>query len=88
MRSSLLIAIIVCLIIGALGGGVSARMVDASTVNGVLTGAAFGLVFAVLAEARAIEFFQGHTNAILEILEIGSDAVVKRSRRHAACPGG
>jgi hypothetical protein len=54
MRSSLLIAIIVCLIIGALGGGVSARMVDASTVNGVLTGAAFGLVFAVLAEARAI----------------------------------
>ena len=54
MRPSLLLVVILCVTVGALGGAVSATVVDASAIASVLTGAAFGLLFALLGEARAV----------------------------------
>ncbi len=53
MGYSLLIAIFVCVLVGALGGAASAMVINASLIAGVLTGMLYGLVFALLAAHRA-----------------------------------
>jgi hypothetical protein len=53
MRSSLLTAIIICVIVGAAGGLVVAMVVPASSIIGILLGALYGLLFALLAAPRA-----------------------------------
>ena len=53
MRSSLLTAIIICVIVGAAGGLVVAMIVPALSIIGILLGALYGLFFALLA-ARAL----------------------------------
>src|SRR4029453_12975529 len=54
MRSSLLTAIIICVIVGAAGGLVVAMVVPASSITGILLGAFYGLFFALLAAARVV----------------------------------
>jgi uncharacterized membrane protein YagU involved in acid resistance len=54
MRSSLLTAIIICVIVGATGGLVITIVVPASSIVGILLGAMYGLFFALLAAPRAI----------------------------------
>src|SRR5215467_3680463 len=53
MRSSLLTAIIICVIVGAAGGLVVAMIVQALSIIGILLGALYGLLFALLAAPRA-----------------------------------
>src|SRR5215467_2188618 len=53
MRSSLLTAIIICVIVGAAGGLVVAMVVPGSSIIGILLGALYGLLFALLAAPRA-----------------------------------
>jgi hypothetical protein len=54
MRSSLLIAITICVIAGASGGAVAALAIQASIIISVLLGALYGLLFAFLAAPRAV----------------------------------
>src|SRR5499433_3257655 len=54
MRSSLLTAIIICVIVGAAGGLVVAMVVPGSLIINILLGALYGLLFAPLAAPRAI----------------------------------
>src|SRR5262252_4377497 len=54
MRSSLLTAIVICVIVGAASGLVVAVVVPASSIVGILLGALYGLLFALLAAPRAI----------------------------------
>src|SRR5215510_12088918 len=54
MRSSLLTAIIICVIVGAAAGLVVAMVVPGSSIIGILLGALYGLLFALLAAPRAI----------------------------------
>jgi hypothetical protein len=54
MRSSLLTAIIICVIVGAAGGVVVTMVVPASFIGNILLGALYGLLFALLAAPRAI----------------------------------
>src|SRR5499433_4158248 len=53
MRSSLLTAIIICVIVGVAGGLVVAMVVPGSSIIGILLGALYGLLFALLAAPRA-----------------------------------
>lgn len=53
MRSSLLTATIICIIIGALGGAAMAMVISASLMTSVSLGALYGLLFAFLAVPRA-----------------------------------
>src|SRR5262245_2704607 len=53
MRSSLLTAIIICVIVGAAAGLVVAMVVPGSSIIGILLGALYGLLFALLAAPRA-----------------------------------
>lgn len=53
MRSSLLTAIIICIIIGALGGAAMTMVIPASLMTSILLGALYGLLFAFLAVSRA-----------------------------------
>jgi uncharacterized membrane protein YagU involved in acid resistance len=54
MRSSLLTASILCLIVGALGGALSMVLTHASCVTGVVLGGLYGLLFALLCAPRAV----------------------------------
>src|SRR5919106_1082534 len=54
MRSSLLTAIIICVIVGAAGSLVLAIVVPASSIISILLGALYGLLFALLAAPRAL----------------------------------
>jgi len=54
MRSSILIAIILCVIVGALGGAVGLMAVHATPMSGVLLGGSYGLIFALLCRSRAV----------------------------------
>lgn len=54
MRSSMLMAVIICVVIGALGGAFSAITIHTSLVTGVSLGAIYGLCFALLASRRAV----------------------------------
>jgi len=54
MRSSLLTAITICVIVGAVGGLVVTMAVPASSIIGILLGALYGLLFALLAAPRAL----------------------------------
>src|SRR5215469_13927869 len=54
MRLSFLIAMVVGVTSGALGGTAFTMVVHASTATGVLIGAAYGLLFALLVEHRAV----------------------------------
>jgi hypothetical protein len=54
MRSPLLMPIIICAILGAAGGLVVALIVPGSPVVNILLGSLYGLLFALLAGARAI----------------------------------
>lgn len=53
MRNSLLIAIGICVLVGALGGAASAKIINAAWVAGASFGVLFGLVFALSAARRA-----------------------------------
>jgi uncharacterized membrane protein YagU involved in acid resistance len=53
MRRSLL-AILICVVVGALGGAACLAVVHASFFSGVLLGALYGLLFALLAAPRAV----------------------------------
>jgi hypothetical protein len=54
MRSPLLMPIIICAILGAAGGLVVTLIVPSSPVVNILLGSLYGLLFALLAGARAI----------------------------------
>jgi hypothetical protein len=54
MRSSRLTAIIICIVTGALGGAISAMVIQSSLGAGVLSGVLYGALFALLAARRAI----------------------------------
>src|SRR5438132_12047988 len=54
MRSSLLTAIIICIIVGAAGGLMVAKVVPAALIISILLGALYGLLFALLAAPRAV----------------------------------
>ena len=54
MRLSILIAIVVGITCGALGGAAFAMVLHSSTANAVLNGAAYGVLFALLVERRAV----------------------------------
>jgi uncharacterized membrane protein YagU involved in acid resistance len=54
MRSSLLTASILCLIVGALGGALSMVLTHASCVTGVVLGGLYSLLFALLCAPRAV----------------------------------
>ena len=54
MRSSRLTPIIICVIVGATGGLAVNIVVMASPIIGIVLGALYGLIFALLAGARAI----------------------------------
>ncbi len=54
MRFSLLTAIILCVIVGVLGGILCMKLVQASFVTGVLLGGLYGLFFALLCANRAV----------------------------------
>ena len=54
MRSPLLTAIIICIIVGMAGGLVVTMVVPASLIINILLGALYGLLFALLAAPRAI----------------------------------
>src|SRR6266478_4929277 len=54
MRSLLLTAIIICIIVGMAGGLVVTMVVPASLIINILLGALYGLLFALLAAPRAI----------------------------------
>ena len=54
MRSPLLTAIIICIIVGMAGGLVVTMVVPASLIINILLGALYGLLFALLTVPRAI----------------------------------
>lgn len=54
MRSSLLLPIILCLVVGAIGGALVAAALPASFVASVTRGALYGVGFALLARSRAV----------------------------------
>ena len=54
MRFSLLTAILLCVIVGALGGALRMMLVPASLVTSVLLGGLYGLLFALLCAPRAV----------------------------------
>src|SRR5215813_3454003 len=54
MRSSLQMAIIICVIVGAVGGLVVTMVVPVSFIGNILLGALYGLLFALLAAPRAL----------------------------------
>ncbi|MGH8066764.1 MAG: hypothetical protein ACRERE_16315 [Candidatus Entotheonellia bacterium] len=54
MRSSLLTASILCLMVGALGGALSMVLMHASFVTGVVLGGLYGLLFALLCAPHAV----------------------------------
>lgn len=54
MASSRSLAVLICLIIGMLGGALCIRLVHATLVTGVMMGGVYGAVFALLAARRAV----------------------------------
>jgi hypothetical protein len=54
MRSALLTASILCLIVDAIGGALAMVLLHASVVTGVGLGGLYGLVFALLCAPRAV----------------------------------
>ena len=54
MRSSRLWAVLICLVIGMLGGVLCVQLVHATLVTGLMLGAVYGVVFGLLAEPRAV----------------------------------
>ncbi len=54
MRYSLLIAIIICILVGALGGASSALVINAPLGASILLGMLYGLIFALFGASRAV----------------------------------
>ena len=59
MRSSLLTASILCLIVGSLGGALAMVLLHASVITGVVLGGMYGLLFALLCASRAVSVGAG-----------------------------
>jgi uncharacterized membrane protein YagU involved in acid resistance len=59
MRSSLLTASILCLVVGSLGGALAMVLLHASVITGVVLGGLYGLLFALLCASRAVSVGAG-----------------------------
>jgi hypothetical protein len=59
MRSSLLTASILCLIVGSLGGALAMVLLHASVITGIVLGGLYGLLFALLCASRAVSVGAG-----------------------------